>query len=259
MKLASRIWLGVWLQHLKFRRLHVPPAESLMEKTILSAELRDKLEHSQGLIKHAMASYKPDELMLCFNGGKDCTVLLDIVAKMKPPSVPLRAVYVKSHDPFEEMECFIDASVQRYGMELLRYEGVLKVAIEQMVQENPQLKAIFLGCRRSDPTCLKLADMMPCDNGWPSLMRIFPLLDWSYHDIWTYVRAHELPYCSLYDQGYTSLGDRSSTRLNPSLLVYDESQGKLTYRAAYELKDSRLERANRDEHGQKSVAKEKNE
>ncbi|KAH8260434.1 hypothetical protein KR026_012269 [Drosophila bipectinata] len=255
MKFASQLGHSVFNLYLKHRRFHIPPAESVMEKTHLNVELQDKLIRTRGLIKRALDLYSPSEWIVSFNGGKDCTVLLDIVSKIKPPAVTLRAVYVRSLDPFEEMENFIEASSQRYGIQLRRYNGILKLAIEQLVAEEPQLKAVFLGCRHSDPGCSNLPEMIPCDNGWPPLMRIFPLLEWSYHDIWSYLRANSLPYCSLYDQGYTSLGDRHSTHLNPSLLVYDKKLDKLTYRAAYELEDSHLERANRIEAGQVTAEK----
>ncbi|EDV58679.1 FAD synthase [Drosophila erecta] len=249
MKLVSLFWHKVCRHYHTSRGLHIPP----VKKSQSNDQLREKLEHSEEIIKRAMTLYKPNEMMLSFNGGKDCTVLLDILARMTPPSVRLGAVYVKSANPFEELEKFVDDSVQRYGL-LRRYEGGLKVAFEQLVAEDSQLKAIFLGCRRSDPEGLNLCEMAPTNNGWPAMMRIFPLLEWSYHDIWSYFRLNNLPYCCLYDQGYTSLGDRSSTRLNPSLLAYDKKLGKMTHRPAYELEDVRLERINRDGHGQASVS-----
>ena len=50
-------------------------------------------------------------------------------------------------------------------------------------------------------------------------MRINPILKWSYNEIWDFLLRYELPYCCLYDQGYTSLGDVHSTIPNP--LLYD--------------------------------------
>ena len=56
--------------------------------------------------------------MISFNGGKDCTVLLDLVANVwkrfpEYSSSKLRAVYVAEPDPFPELEEFIEKCVQR--------------------------------------------------------------------------------------------------------------------------------------------------
>jgi len=72
-------------------------------------------------------------------------------------------------------------------------------------------------------------------------MRVNPLLDWSCKDIWDYLISHNVPYCSLYNFGYTSVGNRNNTVPNPHLLNDD----KQTYRPAFELTDDALERAGR--------------
>jgi hypothetical protein len=52
----------------------------------------------------------------------------------------------------------------------------------------------------------------------PSLMRVSPILEWSYRDIWDFIAAVRAPYCTLYDQGYTSIGSMLDTVRNPYLL-----------------------------------------
>lgn len=39
-----------------------------------------------------------------------------------------------------------------------------------------------------------------------ALMKITPLLDWTEEKIWDYIHAHRIPYNSLYDKGYRSIG-----------------------------------------------------
>lgn len=81
-------------------------------------------------------------------------------------------------------------------------------------------------------------------------MRINPILDWAYHDIWTFLLECKLPYCGLYDEGFTSLGSTTNTHRNAALLRPDG-----TYAPAYLLPDARLERAGRStlERGHSSV------
>lgn len=73
-------------------------------------------------------------------------------------------------------------------------------------------------------------------------MRVNPMLEWNCRNVWDYLLKKKVPYCSLYDRGYTSLGSRTNTRPNPHLEV-KERPG--TFLPAYELVDDALERAGR--------------
>ena len=76
-------------------------------------------------------------------------------------------------------------------------------------------------------------------------MRINPILNWTYADVWSFIRTLQVPYCVLYDQGYTSLGFKSRTKKNPEL--YLETRGKRdVYRPAYTLENGETERSARD-------------
>ena len=55
-----------------------------------------------------------------------------------------------------------------------------------------------MGNRVGDPHSATLSTFARTDKGWPELMRVFPILDWTYGDVWSYLDGKD--YCSLYDE-----------------------------------------------------------
>jgi len=77
------------------------------------------------------------------------------------------------------------------------------------------LKAIFLGTRRTDPYSTDLDYMTKSSESWPDFVRVLPILDLGYRDIWNFLKEFDVPHCSLYHEGYTYLGDMSDSIKNP--------------------------------------------
>jgi len=66
--------------------------------------------------------------------------------------------------------------------------------------------------------------------------------------VWEFLRTFDLPYCHLYDEGYTSLGEMDNTVKNPHLRVAkinEEGEEIESFLPAFMLKDDEYERESR--------------
>lgn len=124
------------------------------------------------------------------------------------------------------------------------------------LEANPHVKAIIVGIRRTDPygAQLKLQQKTDTNRGWPDFMRINPILEWHTNEIWYFLKWMEyksaksyfpITYCSLYDQGYTSLGGCDNTVRNPQLKRSDS----FGYWPAWWVLEDDIERLSRVQKG----------
>lgn len=60
----------------------------------------------------------------------------------------------------------------------------MKEAFRLYLEEKKDVKAILVGTRRTDPHGEKLTHFDLTDGGWPSFMRVHPVIDWHYAEIW---------------------------------------------------------------------------
>lgn len=84
-------------------------------------------------------------------------------------------------------------------------------------------KAWLTGMRRSQSVTRDALPVQAHDAVY-GLEKFNPLADWSEQDVWTYIRAYDVPYNRLYDQGYRSIGCAPCTR--PTVAGEDVRAGR---------------------------------
>lgn len=90
-----------------------------------------------------------------------------------------------SAHPFPEVDAFVDVCVPGYHLDLTRYALPMKKAFETYLREKPGIKAIFVGTRRTDPHGEFLTHFDKTDHGWPEFVRVHPVIDWHYQEVWS--------------------------------------------------------------------------
>ncbi|KAI5928294.1 hypothetical protein F4810DRAFT_647830 [Camillea tinctor] len=238
-------------------------------ETSLLRNVQAQVRVSMGVVEEALSRYSLEQIALSYNGGKDCLVLLIIIlaclarhfpspskspsdannqnGSTNPASFPdkFQSIYIVSQHPFSEIDDFVASSSAEYHLEVARYVLPMKKGLEKYLAERPNIQAVFVGTRRTDPHGEKLSHFDPTDAEWPDFMRIHPVIDWHYAEIWAFIRHLSVPYCPLYDQGYTSLGGKRDTHPNPHLKTGGGENGE-KFRPAYELIGDDEERLGRD-------------
>jgi phosphoadenosine phosphosulfate reductase len=159
-------------------------------------------------------------LYVCFSGGKDSQVLLEMV---RESGVPHRVAYnVTSVDPPEVVRFIRDFypecefAYPPLGMDkLIRERGMLPTRkhafccdfLKERIGPNNHIHVV--GVRREESARRRRLWSAPTNTRQgrsQSQMVLAPLLEWPSDLIWLYIKTRKLPYCKLYDNGWARIG-----------------------------------------------------
>jgi phosphoadenosine phosphosulfate reductase len=172
----------------------------------------------------------PGRVALACSFQKEETVLLDMLFALEPKA---RVFAIDTHHLFPETYAYWRDVEKRYGTTIEVFAGpspddLALVHGERLWEQKPDL---YLAIAKVAPLVRALAgldawvtgirrDQSPTRAdapklGWDEqheLWKASPLADWTDEMCWEYIRARELPYNPLHDQGYDSIGDSHSTK-----------------------------------------------
>ncbi|VDN98582.1 unnamed protein product [Rodentolepis nana] len=142
-----------------------------------------KLKHSIEIVTEIIDRYGTEDIILSFNGGKDCIALLHLLFAVlnknsgsKGPFKRPQLFYVREQTPFAEVETFVESTLDFYQYEstkisrldsssgenwvqkcsaehpsLIVYSGHIKQGLARLKHDSPNLKVVFIGTRYADP------------------------------------------------------------------------------------------------------------
>lgn len=193
--------------------------------TIQDMNARFQGASPQDVLDWATAKFGSDVVLTCSFGGASGMVLLDMVVRLGRRT-PI--VFLDTNLLFPETYALAERTARHYGIEIAFHQPALTLE-EQDRSLGPQLYSRdpdrCCGVRKVAP----LAEALKPFDAWISgirrdqsstraatefvqwsakhqLLKISPLAWWSERDVWRYIHAHNVPYNTLLDQGYPSLG-----------------------------------------------------
>ena len=84
--------------------------------------------------------------------------------------------------------------------------------VEPMNSKLSTLDGWITGLRRSQSKSRRNTDMFELDTTHDGIVKINPIINWSIEDVWGYVKKHNVPYNTLLDKNYPSIGCEPCTR-----------------------------------------------
>lgn len=190
-----------------------------------SNDLGLKVKRAKKVILEPLA--KARDPFTTFTGGKDSLVLLHLLRTVGNGRMPVGVLHIDTTVDFPEVYAFIDKmsklwnfvyireknseALQRISIASNRCECCteLKVKTLAMAIAKHKIDYLFVAIRADEQEARKQETYF-VDRG--NHVRVHPMLDFTESDVWIYIKSYNLPYCSLYDQGYRSLGCVPCTR-----------------------------------------------
>jgi len=193
--------------------------------------LNKKIKHAQKIIKQAHQQWPSDQQVVAWTGGKDSTVILHLIREIFNQQIPFKVLFNDSTIEFPEIYQFIKQlsndwqfnliTIKHSPQDLKKYHQaknktqqtkIIRLAkikaITKAVKKH-QLKAIFSGIRWDEHPARSQEKYFSLRKNHT---RIHPILHFTFKDIWRYIKQKKVPYVSLYDQGYKSLGEAPLTK-----------------------------------------------
>ena len=129
----------------------------------------------------------------------------------------IRETYGYDVTPYRPEPAAVAAYVENHGLNALydsvelRKECCRIRKVEPLKRALAGNKAWVTGQRRAQSTTRAGLDVQEQDDAH-GLVKFNPLADWSETDVWDYIRANDVPYNPLHDQGFPSIGCQPCTR-----------------------------------------------
>jgi len=190
---------------------------------------------AEEILRWAFDTFGNEVSIACSFGAED-VVLVDMAAKIDPKAkffvLDTGRLHQETYDVMERCRTKYGVEFDVYTPDTARLQQLLREKgpnsfynsiedrkdccgirkVEPLQRALADRKAWITGLRRTQAVTRGTLPIVEIDETHHGIFKINPLASWSEEDIWAYIRAHNVPYNRLHDQGFPSIGCAPCTR-----------------------------------------------
>jgi phosphoadenosine phosphosulfate reductase len=159
----------------------------------------------------------PEGYYVAFSGGKDSCVVEDLVKKagvkydatyryttVDPPEL---VKFIKEFYPYVTIERPAKSMFQLMFLHrLFPPTRKIRYCCEYLKETGGAGRAVVTGIRAQESSRRKNRKMVEGCVNTKRKYFLHPIIDWTEKDVWEYIKKYQMPYCSLYDEGWRRIG-----------------------------------------------------
>jgi phosphoadenosine phosphosulfate reductase len=212
------------------RWMNVPQQYVITPETVTQLAAEMESWAPQEIVRYALEAV--DNIAFASSFGAEDVAIINMISKIKPDT---RIFYLDTDVLFPETYQVKDRIQDKYGANLIRYSPLLTLQeqaeqfgenlwasdpnaccgirkVEPLTRALAELDAWITGIRRDQAPTRANAKVIEIDAKF-GLIKFNPLATWTHKQVWNYIVQHDVPYNSLHDQGYPSIGCTHCTRV----------------------------------------------
>jgi phosphoadenosine phosphosulfate reductase len=190
---------------------------------------------AEEILKWTLDNLHPNVALASSFGAED-VVLIDMLTKINPEARiftldtgrlnqetydimdNLRSKYKIKFEVMFPNQDDVEAMVREHGMNLFYRSQANRKLCCGIRKVNPLTKILstldgwITGIRGDQTQNRANANKFEIDNQFGGILKANPLIDWTWDQVWDYIKANKVPYNKLHDNGYPSIGCEPCTR-----------------------------------------------
>ena len=198
-------------------------------------EINSTINTPQDALKWTLDNLHPKVAKASSFGAED-SVIIDMMTKINPEArfftLDTGRLNQETYDVMDQLEKKYNIHFEVMFPDAQEVEEMVRAKGINLFYDSPEnrrlccgirkvhpLKRILstldgwiTGIRRDQTSTRESASFIEIDEKYNAILKINPLLNWTWEQVWNYIKENNVPYHKLLDKGYPSIGCEPCTR-----------------------------------------------